>query len=410
MQPEQETIIQDEQVTSKPVIKAEDVAFGVIDKQDGYKQKNISKQIKWLQIKRAIKFKPKPILKNLDFTIIQQKKTSIGIDSITETRSEPENCPELEQAKKIILKLASKFDHWNNIFNNQSEQKNFTLLKLITHEINNAHKKLEKITTNLSENNLIYLKNYFRKYLNPYWLQGEISNRVIKTPNGYHGDYLTMELMYRNQFEGKTTLGSLLHKYVINDRSSQSVRLRRKYFAKKITTIIKNSKNSAILSIASGPATEIEDVLRKGLSPQKIVLLDQDSAALNYSINKLKNYLPSTTELIVIESSIINLIRNKKNILQGIGPFDYIFSAGLYDYLSDILAKKLTRFLFENLNQKGCLEFGNFTNFQIGFFAGISSDWKLTLRGKQEIKKFIPPDSKSDYFQIGDQVFSRVRK
>lgn len=127
-------------------------------------------------------------------------------------------------------------------------------------------------------------------------------------------------------------------------------------------------------------------------------------------MNKFKKYLPTDIELIVIKSSIINLIKNKENLLQGIGPFDYIFSAGLYDYLSDIIAKKLTHFLTKNLKPNGYLEIGNFTKFPIGFFADIASDWKLILRGKQEIEKFIPAGFKSDYFQIGDQTFVSIRK
>jgi len=102
----------------------------------------------------------------------------------------------------------------------------------------------------------------------------------MERPRGHHGDYETMEMMYRNEFEGSTERGRILHKVFVEGRECNSVRERRGYLARQIEQIAREGKRTKnLLSLASGPAAELRDVDLANL-PVKVYLLDQDEEAL----------------------------------------------------------------------------------------------------------------------------------
>ncbi|HCT84966.1 MAG TPA: hypothetical protein DF296_07165 [Candidatus Margulisbacteria bacterium] len=274
--------------------------------------------------------------------------------------------------------------------------------------ISQYHKSLEKFYCNASLNDRPEFKKIYRGLLNPYWKMGSITNRVITKPNGYDGDYMVMQYMYDNKFEGTNNFGKLLHKYVVNDRSSMSVRLRKKYFIKKINQLSDEKKDISVLAFASGGALEIYELLQTQCPLKRVILYDQDKEALDFAKERIEK-VNISAEIITINENIITLLKNKGSLLDNY-KFDYIYCAGLYDYLSDILALRLNKYMTKLLTKDGLYEFGNFTHFPISFFADIAADWRLILRTKDDLEKLIPQSNKQhSFFKMGDQTFCSIR-
>lgn len=271
------------------------------------------------------------------------------------------------------------------------------------------HNRMESLTHGCSKEELAVLKQIYRLRLNKYWGQGNITNRCLTKPQGYHGDYITMQLMYENQFRGETNLGKCLHKFVTDDPSSASVRARRHYLKDRIKLIF-NYRGGNILSVASGPATEIVDALIEGINFKRITLLDQDYKALKEAEGNIREVLPKNTELVLLNITILDLILNGDEDLKRYGPYNYIYSAGLYDYLPNEFASKLNHYLYDLLSETGTLDIGNFTEFSIGFFADFASGWRLILRESQEMVKILPQGLDIEFNRVNDQTFATVTR
>ena len=274
----------------------------------------------------------------------------------------------------------------------------------ITTDINEHHRQMKELVSDLDKSQQHALKTFYRERLNRFWAQGEITNRCLEKPRGYHGDFVTMRLMYENAYSGDTNLGKCLHKYVTEDSSSASVRGRRSHLIQRVRDAA-DGEPGAIFSVASGPATEVVDALKAGVKPSRIVLLDQDYESLKFAEAEVRKVLPKGTDLALMNVAIADLVMNGDEDLEKLAPFNFIYSAGLYDYLPDQAAKMLNWYLAKMLAPGGILEIGNFTDFPIGFFSDYASGWRLILRGPKQIEKTIPDGLETEYRRIGGQTF-----
>jgi hypothetical protein len=86
--------------------------------------------------------------------------------------------------------------------------------------------------------------------------------RLIHKPEGYTGDAEMMSIIYRKAYEGDTPFGRLVHKSATLCAACQAVRNRRVFLRDQIIT----TGGGRILSVAAGPAMEIQDVLKQDQS------------------------------------------------------------------------------------------------------------------------------------------------
>ena len=113
---------------------------------------------------------------------------------------------------------------------------------------------------------------------------------------------------------------------------------------------------------------------------KRFVAFDQDQDSLAVVRSHGNRYASLET----IQGSIVDLIKGRD-----IGKFDLIYSAGLYDYLSMKIARKLTAALFSRLNPGGCLLIGNFLDgIRDRGYMEICMDWSLIFRNQTNIIGF----------------------
>ena len=88
--------------------------------------------------------------------------------------------------------------------------------------------------------------------------------------------------------------------------------------------------------------------------------------------------------------------------------FDYVYSAGLFDYLDDPTAKALVRRVTSMLRPSGTLEVGNFAIWPAAFFADMSCGWKLILRSEEQMLNLLSEGISGRTTMIEDQAFLSV--
>lgn len=240
--------------------------------------------------------------------------------------------------------------------------------------------------------------NFFRSELNEFYLQSPYAKRAMEKPLGYAGDYEMMNQVYRNGYEGKSLFAKLIHRYTVNEAAAVSVRERKAYLAEKINACAqsKASQTISIASVACGPAQEWGTFFKEYALPDnvllEIVLIDQDKEALlearrNVSSAIRSQGLSKQVNVRCEPIAVKDILERSSDAMALLGcGFDMIYSAGLYDYLPEPIAKSLTKTLSLALKQGGQLIIGNFhPSSSTRAICEFSIDWRLIYRTEEEV-------------------------
>lgn len=281
-------------------------------------------------------------------------------------------------------------------------------LPTLSQAIYDAHAEMETSLTDVSPQEYYQARLAYRASLTDFLKQADIMNRCIQLPRGYHGDYLTMEMMFRNGYEGASPLGRCLHHHITSDRSCSSVRARRQYLKGRLANAARSGVRK-VLSLACGSAAELADVMTEpGVELTRIVILDQDKEALDFARERIQPLLPETCELVTLNLPVQQLLF-RSDLKDFLRRPDYIYSAGLFDYLPDSFGARLLVRLCDILPPYGCLEFGNFAEWPISFFANMASGWSLILRNEAEMRALVPASRHCEFRQVEDQLFATIK-
>ncbi len=212
--------------------------------------------------------------------------------------------------------------------------------------------------------------------------QDPFTHRAFNKPRGYAGDAVMMDYIYGAE-EGwqappTSALGNDVFLYTSNAAASSGVRARREYIAEKLDEVVRERLSPDVLAIASGHLREASmssAVRRRKFG--KFIALDADVESLR-EVDRCFGRLGIRCE----QADIRKMLTGQLNF----GMFDLIYSTGLYDYLKEKTAQKLTYHLFTMLKPGGKLVIANFvpTIDDIGYMEACM-DWFLVYRDRMEM-------------------------
>ena len=213
------------------------------------------------------------------------------------------------------------------------------------------------------------LREFTRRMLNDFLMQAPWLHRAYVKPFGYPGDYEVMRFMYERDFEGATLFAKALHYAFLQTGGARAVPCRKNMIKQQLRTRVEAHRGIErplrVLSVASGPAQELYELVRElpaDVPPVELVLFDQDKGALSYAYRRLKPLVDErfngAVQILYLHESIKRLLRDSE-LFTGFGHFDFIFSCGLYDYLQTTTAVVLARNLYARLGSGGVLYIGN---------------------------------------------------
>jgi extracellular factor (EF) 3-hydroxypalmitic acid methyl ester biosynthesis protein len=215
--------------------------------------------------------------------------------------------------------------------------------------------------------------------------------RCQQWPNGYQGDYETIEyLVSQKNLSPIGTTQYWLEEYALGSVISQQHRNKISAQAAEILgqAIIgmQQGKTQRILIVACGGCSDIYRIRHiLATMPISIVLNDIDEAAIKYSLERLTPTLGDKIE--VVHGNILLKLKG----LAKRGPFDLVLTGGLYDYLTDTQAAKLTRFSIEHLLSKDGVFL--FTNLGVGnplrAWIEYVADWHMHYRTEEIIDEIL---------------------
>lgn len=207
-------------------------------------------------------------------------------------------------------------------------------------------------------------------------------------PRGYPGDAGLIDFVYRHPAaraaqEAATEAGRTVMAFTVNVTACEAVRHRRSILAAKIDEVATRREMPSILSVASGHLREAElSIALKAGRIGRLLALDQDAESLAV----VDGYQGSVSHTIEARQATVRQILAGKT---GLGRFDLIYAAGLYDYLDARVAARLTSVLFDHLHEGGQLLIPNFLwGVREEAYMEVFMDWYLLYRTPSEIESF----------------------
>lgn len=269
-------------------------------------------------------------------------------------------------------------------------------------------------------------REFFQKRLHSCLLKSRLFNRSITKPLGYAGDYEMMNIIYRNTYEGEDLFSQVMNKVDCEGTAARAVRNRRTYLCRKMVNLVSGNASQSdlkIMSVACGPAHEFVDMLR-GFEGKpfpfsiRFVAMDQDMMALEDARDRINPMVKGSPHISVHfeHDNIKRLIVEKGNHRDLYGGLDLIYSAGLFDYLSDRASNRLIHKLYSFLKPGGLLIIGNFGLYNPQrFVMEYGAEWFLIHRGEYEFRMLaedLPglPELSVEKEPEGVNLFLNIRK
>jgi hypothetical protein len=233
-------------------------------------------------------------------------------------------------------------------------------------------------------------QNRFRAEAGPRFWRSAVLRRCWEKPRGYAGDYLMMEALYRRTPTGDTPLERWLDAWALELPGFQAVRNRRDLLSGMLRA--EHARGARrVMNVASGSAPELVAVARE-VTFERVTLLDQDQGALDAALTHFTRVgaLPATRHdaLRLWCGSVLELLRNRTELSPA--SQDFIYSIGLYDYLTERFARRLTATLWAGVAPGGLLVLGNFNGHHpMRHFTESALDWYLIYRDPEDLLRLV---------------------
>ncbi|MCY2954196.1 MAG: class I SAM-dependent methyltransferase [Planctomycetota bacterium] len=270
-------------------------------------------------------------------------------------------------------------------------------------------------------------KAFARRQMHPLMLVSPFIHRTFTKPLGYAGDYEMVNMIVRSPLEGPNTYARVLNAAILRSKGAQAHRNRidrlvhyLKTEARRVTAM---NRPLRVLNIGCGPAVEVQQFVRSdSLSDDcELHLMDFNRETLAYARQRLveaSRESGHSPAIIYHHKSVNELLKeaSREALGQGTIPFvtaDLVYCAGLFDYLSDRICKRLLQ-LFSSWTRPGGLVVA--TNVHprndVRYFLEHVLEWNLIYRDEKQMEELAPDGGTKtvNSESTGMNVFLEIRK
>jgi extracellular factor (EF) 3-hydroxypalmitic acid methyl ester biosynthesis protein len=236
-----------------------------------------------------------------------------------------------------------------------------------------------------------------------------------------------VSMILRDPHEGSSLFAKLLNTWFLTQSPAEAHRNRVKYLTAKLREegmrAKRENRRMRVLNLGCGPAGEIHAFMRETdlCNHASLTLLDFNDETIRDTGNALRainSQFNRTVEINMVKRSVHQVLKDgsKGSNAPGAGTFDFVYCAGLFDYLSDRTCKQLMNFFYELLVPGGLVVATNVDSFNpIRNIMGYIFEWKLLERNGRELLALTPDKSAKDDCRVmadytGCNIFLECRK
>jgi len=179
-------------------------------------------------------------------------------------------------------------------------------------------------------------------------------------------------------------------------------------------------RHSRVLNLGCGPAMEIQNFLMDEdlCDRANLTLLDFNDETLAHTgklLDEIKMKNRRTTQINMIKKSVHQLLKEYSKPQPG-NEYDFIYCAGLFDYLNDRICKRLMSIFYDLLAPGGLLVATNVdASNPIRNTMEYIFEWHLVYRNSEQFEALRPDQAAPGSYKVraettGSNIFIEVRK
>lgn len=269
--------------------------------------------------------------------------------------------------------------------------------------------------------------SYIKRQIHPLVLCSPFVYRIFQKPLGYAGDYEMVSMMLRDPYEGSSMFAKLLNRLFLDIPPVVAHRNRIDFLVKALHSeterMAAKGKVAKVFNLGCGPAKEIQTFLAEdNLSDNaELVLLDfndETLASCGRVLEELRGRNRRRTGLQFVKRSVHQILKesSKKGAGFEVGSYDMVYCAGLFDYLSDRICRRLLEVFYDLLAPGGLLVATNVdASNPSRLWMEYVVEWHLVYRNKEQFLKLAPESALPENCRVsadgtGVNIFLEVRK
>jgi extracellular factor (EF) 3-hydroxypalmitic acid methyl ester biosynthesis protein len=287
--------------------------------------------------------------------------------------------------------------------------------------------KLELAAGRIPEQYLPAHRSFCRKQLHSLVLCSPFLYRTFSKPLGYAGDYEMVNMIVRNPYEGGSLFAKVVNAWFLSQPPAEAHRNRIQHLVERLSsaaiTASANGKVARVLSLGCGPAHEVQALLREKdlVNHLHFTLIDFNQETLEHvhgCIEQLKTQFGRKTVVDLAKKSVNQLLKEAaKSITRSPEQqHSVVYCAGLYDYLTDPICRRLSNILYDWVAPGGLLLLTNVDQSNPRkMIMDLVMEWNLLYRTGAQLATLKPDTADKDVCQIrsdltGVNVYLEARK
>jgi extracellular factor (EF) 3-hydroxypalmitic acid methyl ester biosynthesis protein len=268
---------------------------------------------------------------------------------------------------------------------------------------------------------------YVKRQLHPLVLCAPFMYRTFQKPLGYAGDYEMINMMTRDPREGASVFAKILNTHFLDTAPVVAHRNRlveiEKVLRDEVLRVAQKGRTAKVFNLGCGPATEIQNfVSGSELSNRaKFTLLDFNEETLAYTRGVLNHLIERNNRATMVEllkKSVVQVLKEAAKPTSALiaGDYDFVYCAGLFDYLPDRVCEQLVNTFYRMLAPNGLLLVTNVDEVNPSRnWMEYSVDWHLIYRNHAKMKTLAPQSAPEELCRIrsepsGVNIFFEARK
>lgn len=287
--------------------------------------------------------------------------------------------------------------------------------------------KFENISEGLAEDLRPVHRSYIQRHLHPIVLCAPFAWRSYQKPLGYAGDYEMVNMMVRDPQEGSSLFAKIFNVWLLHQGSAAAHRNRIDFLKQRLTeetaTAAREGRPARIMNLGCGPAWEIQEFLaQSALSDHaRFTLFDFNEETLAHTsqvLTQKRNQYHRSTTIELAKKSVQQLLKDAIRVETSAKAekFDFIYCAGLFDYLPDRTCKRLMNYFYQLVAPGGLVLATNVAPFSPNRGSlELILDWHLIYRDAAQFATLRPDEALEDSVCVqsdttGVNVFLETRK
>ena len=299
------------------------------------------------------------------------------------------------------------------------------LIPKVLPSIDSLFARFEETADQVHVDLLPFHRAYAKRQLHSHLLCSPFAYRTYHKPLGYAGDYEMVNMILRDPVEGSSLFSKGINVWFLSQAPAAAHRNRINYLVKVLAQetfrVAHNGRPARILNLGCGPAGEVQKFLAQDevSNYARFSLLDFNDETIQHTgkvLEQVKRKFHRTTQIDVIKKSVHQVLKEEGRPGANQSSYDFIYCAGVFDYLSDRICKRLMNVFYNMLAPGGLLVATN-VDASNPSRNGMECllEWHLIHRNAAQLRSLAPDEAPSGSAQIkseqtGVNIYIEVRK